>query len=56
MTIIVYLLIGITMSVILWKTMKIDWKHETNGTKILLLACPLFWPICLAFILYALLT
>lgn len=52
----VYLLIGIAMSVFLWVKMEISWKHETFGTKALVLSCPLFWPICLGVIVYALFT
>lgn len=45
-----YLVIGLILTVILWKAFQIEWNAEAGDTKLLIIATPVGWPLVLLFI------
>ena len=52
MMLIGYLVIGVVLLLGLLKGMRIDWNAEGIGTKLLLIATPVAWPIVLVIIIF----
>ncbi|MHA2279609.1 MAG: hypothetical protein ACXAC5_01775 [Promethearchaeota archaeon] len=45
-----YLIIGIAISLILWKKFNIEWKEEAKDIQALMIATPFLWPFVLLLI------